>query len=77
MQCDRAIDHDETNPGVHAFKPRGRVASQQVGDHHQRATSASVGASLLLTRGLYLEGALTRGTDHSVDGWAAGIGMTY
>jgi hypothetical protein len=39
--------------------------------------AASGGLSLGVQQGLYLEGAVTAGSDRALAGWAIGLGMAY
>jgi hypothetical protein len=53
---------------------RGGLSANRVGEAR---TSTSVGASLAARAGLYLEGALTLGSDQTRKGWTVGLGVTY
>lgn len=53
---------------------RGGIGANAVG---AGGSSASGGLSVSLQRGLYLEGAVTAGSDQALNGWAIGLGMAY
>jgi hypothetical protein len=53
---------------------RGGVAKNTV---EEDVTSASVGGSIGLRSGVFLDGALTRGSDASEKGWSAALRMTF
>ena len=53
---------------------RGGVSANTVGD---ASTSTSVGGSLAARRGLYIDGALTFGSDQSREAWMAGLRLTF
>jgi hypothetical protein len=53
---------------------RAGVSGNTVGETR---TSPSVGASLALKSGTYLEGALTTGSDQARKGWGADLRVTF
>jgi hypothetical protein len=53
---------------------RAGISTNRVG---ARGSAASGGVSVMLPSGLSFEGAITRGSDKSREGWSLGAGTTF